>query len=484
VKRLTDQQNRAVDLFCGGGDLRVVAFAGAGKTHTLAAMAQETRGPALYLAFNRSIAQEARTRFPQGTRCSTIHGIAFQAMLAEFGAEKLTGRLTTSELIEMLELRDRPVAGGDVSDRAQAWLVRATLERFLHGVDPEPRPAHVPLDGALARAAPNDRVELVEATVAGARWLWAQMVDHCNPVPLGHDGYLKLWAMRAPVLDADHILLDEAQDTNPVVLDLLRRQDAQLVCVGDPHQQIYGWRGAVDMMRALPGATSIHLTRSFRFGNAIADAANRVLASLGETRPIVANHEVTSTLGYCAPQAVIARTNAGVVDAVLDALMIGERPHVAGGTAELSRLLVDVDRLKQGRGADSSDLIGFSRWSDVVEASYEPGSGLRTLVALVEDHGEERLLAALTKAGADEAGADVVVTTAHKAKGREWDRVQLRGDFTTSGDPNDRGIEPAEARLFYVALTRARHAVDLPDDLMVACVADRAEDRLGTGRGA
>ncbi|MDH2406059.1 UvrD-helicase domain-containing protein [Bradyrhizobium sp. SSUT18] len=70
-------------------------------------------------------------------------------------------------------------------------------------------------------------------------------------MPLGHDGYLKLWALSSHAIAADFILLDEAQDTNPVVLDVLRKQPAQMIYVGDKYQQIYEWRGAVNAMEKI-----------------------------------------------------------------------------------------------------------------------------------------------------------------------------------------------------------------------------------------
>jgi superfamily I DNA/RNA helicase len=299
-------------------------------------------------------------------------------------------------------------------------------------------------------------------------------------VPLGHDGYLKLWALGRPRLAVDHIFLDEAQDTNPLVLDLLRRQDAQLVAVGDPYQRIYAWRGAVDLMAAPAAGRTAHLTRSFRFGPAIAAAANAVIAALGEPRRLEGNPAVTSRVGRCAPDAIVARTNAGVVDAVLDALTIGERPHVVGGTAELQRLLAGVAALKDGEGSAVSELAGFATWAEVQDAGRDAASGLRTLVALVEEYGEDRLLGALTRVERDEARADVVVTTAHRAKGREWDRVQLRDDFARGADGV---VDPAEARLLYVALTRARRAVDVPDVLLDGLVLDAAAEVAGRSNG-
>jgi hypothetical protein len=344
-------------------------------------------------------------------------------------------------------------------------VVRGTLDRFLHGSNAQPAASDVPLTGMLARAPLEEAADVVERAVAGARMLWAEMADPCNPVPLGHDGYLKLWSMQSPRLEADAIFLDEAQDSNAVVLDILRAQDAQIVYVGDPHQQIYAWRGAVDAMAAMPAAYEAHLTASFRFGGAIADAASQVVATLGETRRLRGNPAIDSRIGACAPDAVIARTNAGVVDAVLDALTIAERPHVVGGTGELMRLLLGVEALRRGRTPSAPDLFGFADWDEVIDAASTPGgASLATLVSLVEQYGEDRLIASLAKVVDDEARADVTIATAHRAKGREWSKVQLRDDFGRSG-PDDRP-DPAETRLFYVALTRAKLAVDVAPGLL------------------
>ena len=148
----------------------------------------------------------------------------------------------------------------------------------------------------------------------------------------------------------------------------------------------------------------------------------------------------------------------------LSGLMIGERPHVVGGTAELMRLLAGDDELRQGGMPIVPELAGYASWAEVQDAARDATSGLRTLVGLVEEYGEDRLMAALAKVEPDEDRADVVVTTAHRAKGRAWDRVQLRDDFARTLDGDD--FDPAEARLLYVALTRARLALDAADDII------------------
>ena len=61
---LTDEQTNAVDLFKTSQSLKISAFAGTGKTSTLTAVAKSTQKSGLYLAFNKSIAAEATTKFP------------------------------------------------------------------------------------------------------------------------------------------------------------------------------------------------------------------------------------------------------------------------------------------------------------------------------------------------------------------------------------------------------------------------------------
>ncbi|WP_405669076.1 3'-5' exonuclease [Streptomyces sp. NBC_01166] len=65
--------------------------------------------------------------------------------------------------------------------------------------------------------------------------------------------------------------------------------------------------------------------------------------------------------------------------------------------------------------------------------------------------------------------AKVTVSTAHKAKGREWAHVRIATDFTpppdtnavdSSGRPVPGPVKESEARLAYVAVTRARHHLD------------------------
>jgi superfamily I DNA/RNA helicase len=305
------------------------------------------------------------------------------------------------------------------------------------------------------------------------------MLHRNDGLPLGHDGYLKLWALSQPRSNVEYIMVDEAQDLNPVVLGVLRRIECPVIYVGDPYQQIYDWRGAVNAMEQVVTKHRVLLSQSFRFGSAIADAATVLLRKLGANQPVRGFSGIESHLSRVRPDVILARSNAGVIGSVLQCLARGISCHVLGGTRELERILEDVQRIKQGVAAQSPELLGFNIWRDVMAFSVRPeGEYLRGFVALVQEYGEDTILRAITKCEKEENKARVVCSTTHKAKGREWNYVRVDSDFESAFIRASRASSPsrghgdhqtsfsAEARLLYVAMTRARIAVHLPRALM------------------
>lgn len=330
-----------------------------------------------------------------------------------------------------------------------------------------------PLYGVLETLDPEQFDSFAKQVTEHLRYLWMAMSDRAIGLPLGHDGYLKLWALSKPQARVDYIMVDEAQDLNPVLLDVLDRTECQIVYVGDPYQQIYEWRGAVNAMDQVHTEHRCLLSQSFRFGPEIAAAATIVLRTLGAREPLRGRATVMSHIGRVRPNAILARSNAGVIANVLRCVAQGMRCAVVGGTKELERVLTDVERVKQGQQAQSPELVGFQSWKEVMSFSIQPeGEGLRALVNLVQEHGEARILQTLSKCEPTESTAQVICSTAHRSKGQEWNYVHLDPDFEASfaraarvGSTQSAKSIAAETRLVYVALTRARLGVHLPREL-------------------
>jgi hypothetical protein len=474
--RPTAEQVEAVMAFTCGGTLKINAFAGTGKTSTLQLLADSTSRRGQYIAFNRSIVEDAKGKFPRTVNCATLHGLAFRATPSEFRSEnKMTGTCNANQLAHVLGLGKnwRIDEHHTLQPRSQGYLILETVRRFAQSADPEPLPLHVPRHGSLLGASETTLKAVEEFALKGARHVWSRMATAADPLPLGHEGYLKLWALSEPRIAADYILLDEAQDTNPVVLATLRQQQAQMVYVGDRYQQIYEWRGAVNAMERIATDRETRLTKSFRFGSALAEAASRVLATLGECVSISGNESVTSRIGPTNPTTILARTNAGTIGAVIAALDDGHHPHLVGGTKDFMDLLRGVVDLKQGQPSEVPEFFGFSDWNSVVAfARSGEGPHLLTFVNLVESRGEKQLMWALRQT-VEENESDLIISTAHKAKGREWPRVRLMDDFIPTPrrttDQASRQIAPeddqAETRLLYVAMTRAKEELEIPPPL-------------------
>ena len=137
-------------------------------------------------------------------------------------------------------------------------------------------------------------------------------------------------------------------------------------------------------------------------------------------------------------------------------------------------------------------LARFRSYDELLEEAAEAHDPeLRFLVRVIAQHG--RALPALIqdlrrRAAPHPAAAERVLATAHKAKGLEWPRVQLAGDFPSLGELQavDRDGRPSltpeerdqELHLLYVAATRARQQLE-PNAAVWSCRAGRAAGRPG-----
>lgn len=459
----TEEQQAARDVFAAGRDLALVAGAGTGKTSTLILMGAVTRRRGLYVAFNRAIAEDARGRFGSNVECRTAHSLAFRAVGHHY-RERLnaSARIPAKQTARMLGItRDLPVNAHRIKVNHQARLVMGMIRRFCYSTDRQVMARHMePVNGLDMPAQ-----EYLARTLLGyATRAWEDICSPHGTLRFEHDHYMKLWAMSDPVLEADFVLLDEAQDTNPVLEEVFLAQDAQRVCVGDPAQQIYGWRNARDVMTGFP-AEHLHLTQSFRFGPRIAQVANRWLRHAESDMQLTGCGPGPSRVdGVAHPDAVLCRGNADAMQEVLAFLERGVPVALTGGGSALHRIAKAAEELKSGRRTSHPELFLFSSWGEVQDyvEHDKAGQDLKAIVKLVDTYGPDQIIQAVDRLSAEE-DAKVTVSTAHKAKGREWASVRIGKGFAAppvDEEGMQRGLNPAEARLIYVAVTRARHLLD------------------------
>lgn len=497
----TSEQSNCVDAFSTGKRLRINAYAGTGKTATLQLLAKSTNRLGSYMAFNKSIADEARRKFPRTVECSTTHSLAYKALINKFGSEKMTGRVNGGFLSWKMQLRPTHIGPVTLTARGHGFLVAQTLKNWQHSGRSEINWRDVPRDGKLLEVPASIWGNAAIDIVSKAKEAWVRAQTIGDAIPLGFDGFLKLWALGRPQLQGDYILLDEAQDTNGVVLELVRHQQAQVICVGDRHQEIYAWRGSINAMVELPTDIEARLSTSFRFGPAIADYATTVLGLLGETLPLKGNPARESVVGSIEqPRTILYRTNGRLIEDLIAHVQDGKKPFVVGGTDEIMSFVKGAEQLMAGQATESPfELFGFNDWTEVQAATHtDGGEELRRWVTLIDKHGTAGLRKAIEGLPRQEAEAAIVLSTGHKSKGREWDSVRLQDDFLlgvkASGDDGDqpdprtgelplkkmRKVPLEELRLLYVAATRGQSKLEVSP--MIAQKLDRVREIIAENK--
>ncbi|PIE47224.1 MAG: DNA helicase [Gammaproteobacteria bacterium] len=466
----TDEQINALNMALDGQSFKVVAYAGAGKTTTLNLIGERLGGRGLYLAFNKAIANEAQQKFPNHVECRTFHSLAYRHVPREVTAKLSLPRFSPARIGSDLGLQKIQIHRQIEGKNTPVTFTPARLARFVsdavsnfcatHASYPAPRHLQFP-----KWVCDDDAETLRDMLYPAVEQRWLQSIDARHPAGIGHDIYLKLWALSKPIIPADFILFDEAQDADPLMMGILTQQQSQVIYVGDAHQQIYEWRGAVNAMKRLPLPQTL-LTQSFRFGDSIADVANVFLKALQEDVPLRGNPNKKSTTAKSLvngkKDAILCRTNASAMLQLLNGLKRGHKIALQADTDRMLKFCQSAENLKNGKPAFSvPELAYFYNWSEVQEyAETSEGNDIKTLVKLVDEHGSNTIKQAVNSLS-DMHNADYVISTAHKAKGLEWSRVQLDDDFYYDVSKHSVKISPEELRLLYVACTRAQQNLDI-----------------------
>jgi len=264
--------------------IKIVAFAGTGKTTTLVKLA--TTNPNmkfLLVVYNRSVKLLAEQIFPKANVvCKTVHQMAM-AKCGFLYSKKLTSNLKAKDILDSGLLASNGSDDGSLYRRAGQVL--ATLTNFMNSPDRVLELENVPSTWAIGRNTLALTTAERAVVLSDAESVWKVMTDKDDMrVRIPHDGYMKVWQIRSPslqrVTEHDVLLLDEGQDMNPAMLDIFMNQKVSRVIVGDPHQQIYMFRGAVNALDIVVPTHTYYLTQSFRFGPEIAFIANKTLLEL------------------------------------------------------------------------------------------------------------------------------------------------------------------------------------------------------------
>lgn len=268
----------------------------------------------------------------------------------------------------------------------------------------------------------------------------------------------------------DLVIVDEAQDMNASQLALARKsvkRGGRLIAIGDPRQAIYGWRGAdsefLSRMTRDLGAKTLPLPRTYRCGKAIVAAARKIVpdyeAAAGNVEGEVVSMKYDAAIDALRPgDFLISRTNAPLLPACIE-LLKRKVPAVIQGRDIMGQLIGIVERSKCESTADFLEYLDEYVEAEVAklvlaDADEEVIAQLRDREACLRTLAPERatcreLVAFLSDLFSDyDDEAVVTLSSAHRSKGLERDRVFLLADTFRTGGQED--------NCRYVAMTRAK----------------------------
>ena len=468
----TKEQISVIEAAKTGKDLVVQALAGTGKTTTLKLLAEALHDKkGTYIAFNKAIVEEAVSKFPPNVRCRTAHSLAYGQVGIHYKSRMSShSRITLKQVGEWLGVEKigyRVQKETHVLDEAQvANLVVSSVGNFCKSTESKISKEHIEIP-FLASFDKKQVANFQKELLPFANKAWDDIQENDGFLKFDHDYYLKIWQLSSPRINSDFILFDEAQDADPVMLSIVEAQHhAQRIYCGDQFQAIYEWRGAENALSKVKVDQSLWLTQSFRFGDAIASEANDILGFLDAPVEVLGQSTIKSSVEkVLSPKAILCRTNAGVIQQVMNELSKNRKVAILGRTQELIDFAEACGQLQKGKKTSHYELAPFNSWAEVktyVARYPEETHEIKTMIDLVDRFGVTALIDAL-KQVVDEAESDVLISTAHKAKGREWDTVKLAGDYL---HPTDMDVE--DLRLAYVSVTRAISKLDMSEWALIA----------------
>jgi superfamily I DNA/RNA helicase len=495
------------------GDVVVEAVAGSGKTKTLVEAARFIRSDkATFIAFNKHIVNEIQDRLGNSMRVKTIHSIGCRTLWNHLGQT-----LVDEDKYAGIA---KPYAQEIADDLRRTY--QQELRRWSRNPDDEKEPAE-PLNPpsivsqlkSLAHfcrvtLTPPEHIDLLEKMVAHFNCL----EDGLSLAQLQH--YLKEIlrqgeeiAIRDKLIDFDDMLwlpwkwnlhprpqqqwlmVDECQDLSAAQLDLvlkLRGRGGRILFVGDRRQSIMGFAGAdnnsVDNIIARTNATVLPLSICYRCPSSHIKLASEIVPQI-ESRPDapvgiikrIARAKLHEEIKE--GDLVISRCAAPAIKLCIELIAKRVPAKVRGRDIgnQLTTIVKEVgastafefNKFSYFLNAYQSDKIAKLQQKKNSEAQIESlkdrVSGIVVCYQAFHAQSIGELCAEIEDLFSD-SQASVMLSTVHRAKGLENDRVFiLRPDQLPLTWRGQRVWElEQEKNLRYIALTRAKQSLYFIDE--------------------
>lgn len=448
-----------------------------GKTFTLCTLADRTPPikSSIFLAFNKSIAQELGARLPRTVKASTLHSCSLSALLKAF---KMDFAISENKYFGMARecLDFKGIAAKRINGLCGRACTLYDLMRFnlitddfekvtelgeRYGVDADEESVQRALE--LYRVAKHKADRYFEGSVGGKlRMDFTDMLYYAA-------NYIDMKDFK----QYNVVMLDECQDISPLQFEVVKRcktPRGRLIAVGDEKQSIYSFMGSnLDSLHAIknsPNTIELPLSMTYRCAVNIVDEARKVFPDGIEAAPgaVLGSVDCGSFRDAKDGDFILCRNNAPLMETFIELLKLGKRCAIMGKDYG-DELVYLIDSIKDIWGLEAkleklSESLAKKgvKMPTKVPAYAQLEEKVHVLLTLYEYFGDlEVVRNRIYDIFTDTQSKGVTLSTIHKSKGLEADNVYfLQPDLLPSKYAVTELALYAEKCLKFVAITRSR----------------------------
>jgi len=463
----------------GKGSAIVDAKAGSGKTTSIIEVCNRLPDGAsvLFLAFNKSIVEELKAKLPAGINCSTFNSCGWGSWRRYTGKRfiKVDGKKTWRIIWDTFTKDEVKAYGAFVAK--MVGLAKST------GLVPEDDDSkwfkiqdHHGLTLASRDGDYNEAIDL-------SKQVLKQSIRKADDVCDFDDQLYMPWLRNTAFDQFDVVFIDEAQDTNPVQVALLKRMlktGGRLIAVGDPQQAIYGFRGAdheaMNNIKEAFDCTTLPLSISYRCAKSIIKEAQKYVPGI-EAFDSSPEGEVSHLDDYdintfTANDAILCRNNAPLIEIAYQFIGRGKSVNFLG--RDIGAGLKSLIKNMEARNLDDlsikldawlereSEKLRRKHQEDKIELLQDRINCIEIFIQYLPQSRQTvgDLLAAIDNLFKSN-GRGITLSSVHKSKGKEWNRVFILDfeKYMPSRWAKKDWQKIQENNLIYVAITRAKDYV-------------------------
>lgn len=505
----------------GSGHAVVRATAGSGKTTTLVEIGKQlverrTEGEMLFCCFNKSIQTELEARLPKKLLSRTFHALGLRILtdniqgLCEKGSLGEIDTWKTHNIVQ--KLLEKQGIGRNHSDFGNLYLPTVELVELckssLSDISDDVAIAHIisTYEIVILSKYRSLMYKIVRETfVESMRQFRTDGIINFSDMI-----YLPTY-FNLDLRKYSWILVDEAQDLNPAQFELIRRSvldDGRIVFVGDPSQAIYGFAGAspnsMKQIKAEMNAQEFPLSICYRCPTSHIELAQEIDPSIEASE--TADEGILQTISddmfsslVVPGDLVICRTNAPLVSWCYHLISNGIPAQVKGKDIgkQLTSLIEKIFKGKTfiNREVFFSSILGYFEKAVLDLAaqydgqSYRAEAGIQRLTdqkAVIEiiysnlktQHPKVADLVSQVQWLFAEDTKGVCLSTVHKAKGLEADRVFILEPHLMPLFAHSDRVLQSEMAVKFVALTRSKSALYFVGEMFIDHVDCEDEPRV------